>query len=94
MAREAYTGARMEAQLDAAARGYINNWRGVSVKGGAIVVSSIYDWFYDDFGGSDAALMAHLRQYAEPVLIAQLGAVEAPEDTQYDWSLNDAKSAR
>lgn len=88
---DAYVAERLEEQLDAAARDYINNWRGVTVKGSKITVSSIYDWFYDDFGGSDATLMAHLKQYAAPELARQLDAIGQIEDTQYDWSLNDAR---
>lgn len=90
LASEAYRGDAIDAQLDAAARAYINNWRGVTVKGGEIDVSSIYDWFYDDFGGSDDSLMAHLIEYAEPELAGQLRQIGAISGTMYDWNLNDA----
>lgn len=91
LAMQAYVAESLDNQLDAAARDYINNPRGITVKDGKITVSSIYDWFYDDFGGSDAALMAHLKKYAEPDLARQLDAIGQIEDTQYDWTLNDAR---
>lgn len=91
LAAEAYDGARIDAQLDAAARNYVNNPRGVTVKNGAIMVSSIYDWFYDDFGSTDADIVAHLKRYAEPALTQQIEDIGTISDTKYDWSLNDAK---
>lgn len=91
LAMEAYDGARLEEQLDAAARAYINNPRGVAIDGGSITVSSIYDWFYDDFGGTDESLMAHLQKYAEPDLAARLRDIGKISETAYDWNLNDTR---
>lgn len=86
---EALTGAKLEAQLDAGARAYINHPRGVSVSAGGVMTSSIYNWFKADFGNSDAGVLAHLRKYANPELAAKLGAASGLSGHQYDWSLND-----
>ncbi len=80
-----------ETLLDAAARRYINHSRGARVDGGRLVVSSIYDWFMEDFGGDDSAVIAHLRRYADPPLLARLDGIESIADDAYDWALNDAK---
>ncbi|MEO0961722.1 MAG: DUF547 domain-containing protein [Pseudomonadota bacterium] len=85
---DAFTGANLEAQLEAAARDYINDDRGVSISGDEIQVSSIYDWFFEDFGGTEDTLMAHLIQYAEPQLASQLQAIGTLHDSDYDWRLN------
>lgn len=53
-------------------------------------VSSIFRWFREDFGGSDAGIIEHLRKYAAPDLAAALGPGVAISEDDYDWSLNDA----
>lgn len=89
--RRSLRAATLDAELDAAARRYVNHPRGVSVgAGGRLRVSSIYRWFREDFGGDDAGVVAHLRRYAMPPLATALaGEVTIAEDG-YDWSLNDA----
>ncbi len=44
LARRAYSGARIEAMLDAAAGAYINNGRGAAVGVGGLSVTSLYSW--------------------------------------------------
>jgi hypothetical protein len=51
-------------------------------------VSSLYVWYAEDFGGSDAAILAHLRRYAAPALAARLAAATAIDSDSYDWALN------
>lgn len=85
----AFTGATLEASLDAAAKAYVNHPRGVRVEGGQAILSSIYSWFEEDFGGNEDGILAHVRKYASPALKAQLVAVSGISDYSYDWSLND-----
>ncbi|HYD98780.1 MAG TPA: DUF547 domain-containing protein [Alphaproteobacteria bacterium] len=87
---EAFTAANLETLLDSAARAYVNHPRGAAVEGGRLVVSSIYDWFEADFGGSPAGVIAHLRQHAGPGLRAALEGVAGIADDRYDWALNGA----
>lgn len=72
---------------DGAAR-YVNHTRGVTVDGTRIVVSSIYSWFEDDFGGNEAGVLNHLRQFAAPSLKAKLKGRDGYDDHTYDWKLN------
>ena len=51
------------------------------------MISSIYDWFKEDFGNSDAGVFAHLKQYANPELAEVLGGFSDFDD-DYDWNLN------
>ena len=87
----AYTSGNMEELLDAGARAYVNHRRGAHVLKGRLVVSSIYVWFEDDFGGDEAGVLAHLRQYAEPALAQRLAGVRDIGGHEYDWTLNDLK---
>lgn len=85
----AYRGKGLNARLDAAARSYINNPRGVRVDGDRLVISSIYAWFEDDFGGSESAVLAHLKRYADPDLSRDLAQHGTIGGYDYDWALND-----
>jgi hypothetical protein len=87
---KAFTAATLEADLDAGARSFVNHPRGALVKAdGSLQVSSIYHWFKVDFGGTDAGVIAHLKQYAEPALRAKLDATTTIGGHAYDWALND-----
>lgn len=91
LAREAYTAANTESQLEAGARAFVNHPRGARVENGKLYVSSLYEWFKADFGGNDAGVIAHLKRYAEPPLAAQLDGVRRISDDAYDWALNDCR---
>ena len=88
LAGKAYTGATMDAMLEDAARAYVNDPRGVQIGQDGLVVSSIYIWFQDDFGGDDAGVIGHLKKYAEPSLAQKLDAAKEIDGHAYDWSLN------
>lgn len=89
---KAWDAATLDADLNAAARDFINHPRGVSAQaGGKLKVSSIYKWFRDDFGADDAAVIAHFKKYAGPELLAKLDKATIGEDG-YDWSLNSLAS--
>ncbi len=86
---EAFTGARLDALLDAGARAFVNHPRGIAVEGGKINASSIYDWFQSDFGGSAASVLAHVRKFATADTAKKIEAFSAIDAYQYDWKLND-----
>ena len=79
--------------LDAAARAYVNHARGVRFEGQKLIVSSIYRWYGNDFGGNDGKVIAHLAQYAAPALRARLQAVDRIDRGAYDWSINATSEA-
>jgi len=88
----AFTGANGEALLEAAARAFVNHRRGARVEDGRLIVSKIYAWFADDFGGGEAAVIGHLTRYAEEPLRKALEGRTAIDDYEYDWGLNGAGS--
>ena len=91
---DAFTGAKLNEQLEAAARAYVNSKRGVAVDGERIVMSSIYVWYKADFGGGDQGVLDHLRRYAAPALARKLAGISSIRDHTYDWGLNDNKTTR
>ncbi|MGL4397390.1 MAG: DUF547 domain-containing protein [Hyphomicrobium sp.] len=86
----AWSAATLEADLDAAARAYVNHPRGFDVRNGDVLASSIYDWFESDFGGSAEAVIGHARRYAGAPLQSALDNQRAIAEYRYDWRLNDA----
>lgn len=78
----------LAADLDAGARAYINHPRGVTVTEDGVIVSRIYRWFREDFGDSEAGVIAHLLDYAEPELAAAIEANPNIDGHAYDWALN------
>jgi len=91
LAPDAYDADKLEVQLDQAARDFINHLRAVHAKGdGSLVLSSLYDWYRDDFGKKDADFMAHLKTFAGPELMTVLDDITEldVDGYSYDWALN------
>ena len=89
LAPEAYTAENLERLLEQGAREYVNHPRGAELLDESFgVVSSIYYWFHEDFGNSDAGVLEHLRKYAEGELAEMLQDFDGTLDHEYDWSLN------
>lgn len=79
----------LEQQLEEAARTYINHPRGVLIdQSGSVILSSIYDWFSEDFGDTESTILTHLRRYATEDLKKRLEGVTEIDGYRYDWSLN------
>jgi hypothetical protein len=78
----------LDEDLDAAARAYVNHPRGVTVTDRGLVISRIYKWYQEDFGGDDAGVIAHLLAYAEPELAQPIRANPRIVRHAYDWALN------
>lgn len=88
LVKQAFTASNFKTLARANARAYINSPRGVKVVDGRLDVSSLYVWFKADFGGSDAAVIAHLGTFASATLARQLAGITKISADHYDWSLN------
>lgn len=89
----AWTAETLDEDLDAAARAYVNHPRGVSIRrNGTLQVSSIYDWFEEDFGGDEEGVIAHLLEHADDELAAKIRAKPNITKHDYDWDLNDVEA--
>jgi len=91
LAAMAFTTDNIDSLLNQSARDYVNHPRGVRFENGNLIVSSIYHWYSEDFGGNNQKLIEHLQQYAEPKLGQRLNQYQGTIDHQYDWSLNEAR---
>jgi hypothetical protein len=92
---EAFTGEKLDAQLDAQARAFLNGPHGARFKRDGdtltITVTKIMDWFSDDFDKWSGGKAAFIRKYVSPdkqQLIDQAKDIDFEFD-DYDWALND-----
>ena len=94
LAAEAFTPERVEQQLDREARRFVDEERNVKFDEatGTLRLSSIFDWYRGDFGGSNDAIIAWIQRYA-PADAPRL-APKHVEFVKYDWRLNDRSLAR
>ena len=88
LSNQAFQGATIDTQLNQAAHEYINSLRGMQVIEGKLIVSKIYDWYLDDFGGSEAALIDHLSHVANEPLRCNLQQLSSVNTYIYNWHLN------
>ncbi len=91
---DAFTASNAEGLLSEAAHLYVNHPRGARIEDGRLVVSSIYVWFQEDFGGDDKGVIAHLARYAGGELKGGLAEARKIADFGYDWALNGVPAGR
>lgn len=85
---QAYQGKQLNNQLNDAATNYINSLRGVDVIEGKLIVSKLYDWYEEDFGGTKQNVIKHLLQFAKEPLLSQLKHINSIDSYIYNWHIN------
>lgn len=94
---EAYTGDRLDEQLNDQGRIFLHDRskNAVPLNGTTIKISKIFDWFKSDFAEDDAGLQQYLAQYFDGDLKEKLeqGGFSKIEHTDYDWTINDQLKA-
>lgn len=88
LSREVYQGTILEEQLNNAASAYINCLRGVNVIEGRLIISKLYDWYEEDFGGTKQDIIIHLLQFAKEPLKSQLNHINSIDNYMYNWHIN------
>ncbi len=85
----AFTPAKLDEQLSAEARKFVNEPRNVSFDPATkeLKLSHIFDWYKEDFGKEPAKVIEWINNYRE-------GSAKLPPDAKikyvdYDWTLND-----
>jgi hypothetical protein len=95
--REAYTGARLQAQLEQATQAFLRDRSRNRLEGGVLKMSSIFEWYAEDFErgwGGFESLAQFLARYAEALGVSpqQVAALRSGdleiEYLSYDWRLN------
>jgi len=83
---EAYTAAKINEQLDRAAKDFINSDKNEISKNSA-KLSSIFDWYKKDFTEDGTTLIAYINKYSNVKVDA--GTTVTYKD--YNWNLNEQK---
>ena len=85
----AFTAENIDTLLNTGARKYVNHSRGVDfMENDFIIISSIYDWYAEDFGGNKQGVLGHITRYADEKLAKRLKNFNGTIDYEYDWRLN------
>lgn len=93
--REAYTGPRLDRQLEDQTNTFLHDdeKNRIPAGGDRLALSRIFDWYGEDFGATDADLQRFLAPYFEGDVRDRLANAAFEVDYQsYDWTLNDQAS--
>lgn len=85
---EVFQGVTIDEQLAAAARRFINQEKGASFVSGRLVLSSIFDWYEDDFMDKEGVLK-EIKSFASDDLKRQLENYRGRISYRYNWKLNE-----
>lgn len=102
LAADPYRPATLDAQLDAAARRFLGSAEGVRLDGDTIWVTSLFNWYGDDFVAAYAPLVPGTRPAKERAILGAVVKYGPPDIAararngtpridflDYNWSLND-----
>ena len=94
LSRTAYTSDNIEDALARAEQTFLQHPRALSLSDkGVLQLSSLFDWYREDFADNESALLAYLAKQrpdlAETLLVYPIGS-NSNIDYVYDWSLNAA----
>lgn len=97
LAADAYTGERLEVQLDAAVRRLMASPEHFQLESGdphTLRLNKVLDWYKDDFGGTDGVVEFFVPYVpADQAAMLASGTVRV-EYFDYDWTLNDVSGVR
>ena len=96
LSRDAFRGERLEEQLDARTRLFVDQPRNVRVNRAARVVelSSIFEWYGEDFGKSTEALLRFIAKHKGEGGAELLEGKWKVRYVPYDWGINEARAER
>lgn len=92
-----YDAARIDGQLDQAARNFVNGETAVDPAANSVRLSAIFRWYAGDFCGRQGVLsfvVQHLAAGPERDWLAAQQAAVRITYTPYDWSLNGFTAGR
>ncbi len=82
-----FNGRNVEDLLESNTREFLNHDRGVMLSDRGVVLSSIFKWYVDDFGGDYESVKQFIIPYLSDSMARALSASNRAR-YNYDWSLN------
>ena len=88
---EAYTIEKIEQQLGENAKHFFAQSVNFRIRGGTVTLSSILDWFGEDFGDDEAAVLRKVSVWLKPEDLARIRGRRSwsVQYSEYDWTLNE-----
>ena len=90
LSAQAYTQSNSQELLEKSTHAFIQHPRGVKLLDSELRLSSLFDWYLDDFADDRASLLQYLAQYLPNTKAQILGEQKLRITYAYDWALNDA----
>lgn len=84
----AFDSSNTEVLLEKAATEFINHPRGLSTTESGLLLSSIFSWYSEDFGATDAEVLATVSKHLHQDLDKSFEAEDISLTYNYDWTLN------
>lgn len=84
---EPFTGENVEDLLESNTREFLNHERGVLINDQGVVLSSIFKWYVDDFGGDFAGVKQFITPYVSDSVANTLSNSRRAR-YDYSWALN------
>lgn len=96
LGRFAFTEEKVQDQLEAKTRKYINSDRGVRIDYAAntLYLSKIFDWFANDFKNKSGSVLTFIKPYLNESAMAFLGRKPKIRYIHYNWALNAKASIK
>lgn len=88
LSARAFTGANAESQLEDLTSAFLAHPRGMEWRSDGLFLSSIFNWFAEDFGG-ERGVLAFIARYVPAAAAGRLRNHDGSISYGYDWRLND-----
>jgi hypothetical protein len=96
--REAFLPEKLDKQMDESTKSFINDKNNFRIEDGVIYLSSIFDWYDDDFFDwlhenseiKDPHILDYIKIYFDGQITDEMYTYDL-EFTEYDWSINDTR---
>ena len=87
LSQTAFTFENIEEQMRTAENLFLNDSRGAKIVGERLILSSLFDWYLNDFANSEKELISYIA--SKNSIVAQIqNPSEYQIEYRYDWSLN------
>lgn len=86
----AYTASNVDSLMERAAHAFVGSPHGAVLQGTTLRLSSLFDWYKDDFGRDRKERLEFLARYSPPAQAKAIREHAGKIEYFYDWSLNQA----
>ena len=86
---EAFRADSYQRLLERGAEQFLTHERAVDFDREILMLSSIFDWYGEDFGQDQAAILAAIARYTAPDITGRLRGFSGRIRYHYDWALNE-----